>query len=435
MSNLPDKANLVGNPTAGQFKTALGLLYDWISGLHFWGESKTVALGDIVFLPNNTSYKYAECTSAGITGTSEPVWGAVGDTISDGTAIWTMRDLRNPISKVSKAGDAMTGNLEVPSLTIDGRYVSPFNFKNKLINGNFDRWQRGTSFTISNTFGYTSDRWSAIFDGDGAVVSQQLFTIGQTDVPNVKKYCRTVITPVIGNGNRSMLVQKIEDLSLFSEKYVTVSFYAKADTPKNIGLSLGQFTGDFPSSVFGIGGRSIALTTQWKQYTATIYLPSIVGKTLLENSSLWLTFWFSAGSTHDTELGFNLGQQSGTFDIAQVQLEECSTATEFEQRPIAVEEMLCKKYRRNGSYKGTYQAARSGYSNTFIEFDPPMRVAPSVAVSINGTPNAIKINDAGTTTSAITVWVRSNSNFFVNRNQNGADGDYIEFDWTADAEL
>ena len=62
-------------------------------------------------------------------------------------------------------------------------------FRNAIINGNFDIWQRGTT---SNTWVspvssyYQADRWVANSSGTGGngSLSQQTFTIGQTDVPN-----------------------------------------------------------------------------------------------------------------------------------------------------------------------------------------------------------------------------------------------------------
>jgi len=47
--------------------------------------------------------------------------------------------------------------------------------KNKIINSDFDVWQRGTSFTNPANLTYTADRIGIYFDGSGATrtVSQQ----------------------------------------------------------------------------------------------------------------------------------------------------------------------------------------------------------------------------------------------------------------------
>ena len=66
-------------------------------------------------------------------------------------------------------------------------------FRNKLINGNFEIWQRATSQTSA---GYGSaDRWDNTHIGSTKTASRQSFTNGQTDVPgNPKYFHRTVVT-------------------------------------------------------------------------------------------------------------------------------------------------------------------------------------------------------------------------------------------------
>jgi len=50
---------------------------------------------------------------------------------------------------------------------------------NAIINGAFDIWQRGTSFSAS---GYTADRWSSDFVTGAGTISQQAFTPGAAPV-------------------------------------------------------------------------------------------------------------------------------------------------------------------------------------------------------------------------------------------------------------
>lgn len=218
--------------------------------------------------------------------------------------------------------------------------------KNYIINGNFDVWQRGTSQTIS---GYGSDdRWRNEHTGSTKTHSLQAFTVGQTVVPNNPKYySRTVVTSVVGASNFVTKYTRIEDVTKLSGKTVTLSFWAKADASKNIALEFIQHfgTGGSPSAYVTTDVEIIALTTSWAKYTVTTTLPSVSGKTLGtdNNDALQVGFWFDAGSGFNSRTN-SLGQQSGTFDIAQVQLEEGSTATDYEFRPIGEELLLCQRY-------------------------------------------------------------------------------------------
>lgn len=226
-------------------------------------------------------------------------------------------------------------------------WSEPVAFRNKIINGNFDIWQRATTQT-SNGYG-SSDRWYNEHGGSSKTTSRQLFTVGQTDVPNNPQYfTRTVVTSVAGATNNVIMSQLIESVRTFAGKTVTLSFWAKADANKNIAVEYAQNfgTGGSPSArVTGIGIATCALTTSWQKFTLTTTIPSISGKTLGtdENHNLQMAFWFDAGSSFNSRTN-SLGQQSGTFDIAQVQLEEGSIATPFEQRPIGTELALCQRY-------------------------------------------------------------------------------------------
>ena len=218
--------------------------------------------------------------------------------------------------------------------------------RNAIINGNFDIWQRGTSFTGA---GYGADRWLSSRSGSTHTVTRQPFTLGQTDVPSEPTYyIQTIVSSVAGANNNSLLNQRIEDVRTFAGQQVTVSFWAKADASKNIAIEFVQAfgTGGSPSaSVQRIGVTKVALTTSWQKITVTTTIPSISGKTLGTdgNSSLRLLIYFDAGSDFNSRTD-TLGQQSGTFDIAQAQVEAGPVATPFERRPIGTELALCQRY-------------------------------------------------------------------------------------------
>jgi hypothetical protein len=219
--------------------------------------------------------------------------------------------------------------------------------RNRIINGDFDVWQRGVGpFTAAD---YGADRWIHSRIGTTQSVTQQPFTVGQTAVPNEPTYfCQTVVTSVAGAGNQCVLAQRIEDVRTFAGQQVTISFWAKANATRSIAVELVQSfgTGGSPSAtVEAIGVTKVSIGTSWQKVTVTTTMPSISGKTLGTNNDhqLTLAIWFDAGSTFNSRTS-TLGQQSGTFDIAQVQVEPGPVATPFEHRPLQIEVTMCERY-------------------------------------------------------------------------------------------
>ena len=204
--------------------------------------------------------------------------------------------------------------------------------KNRIINGNFDFWQRGTtaSYSVASSQ-YLSDRWQMRTTATANVTtSQQSFTVGQTDVPNNPKYFYRwdITSHTAGTG---ILEQRIEDVSTFAGNTCTLSFWAKCSTAQTLSNSYLQVFGTGGSATVTTSGSSFSLTTSWQKFTATFTLPSISGKTI-------------AGGNDYLNIRFNMPNAVCTVDIAQVQLEAGSSATEFEHRPYTTELQLCKRY-------------------------------------------------------------------------------------------
>lgn len=267
----------------------------------------------------------------------------------------------------------------VLSLENEPSIVIPSGRKNYLINSNFHVWQRSASQTVS---GYGSDdRWKNINSGSTKTHSLQSFSPGQTDVPgNPKFYSRTVVTSVAGSGNFVAKAQSVEDVFSLSGKTATLSFLAKANTNRNIAIEFVQSfgTGGSPSpDVDGIGSRLIALTPTWDKYVLSVSIPSISGKIIgtNNNDALNVIFWFDAGSSFHSRSAA-LGQQSGTFDIAQVQLEEGDTDSDFERRTVGDELQLCYRYfqKTNSTLLGHCDSA--GNPNVFHNTPVVLRASP-----------------------------------------------------------
>jgi hypothetical protein len=110
-------------------------------------------------------------------------------------------------------------------------------------------------------------------------------------------------------------------------------------------------------------------------------VPSISGKTFgtADNHALVAIIWFDAGSDYNSQTD-SLGQQSGTFDIAQVQVEPGPVATPFERRPIGAELALCQRYFQNG--RTTVFTGVSNYPSWLLPVK--MRDAPTITGSYSG---------------------------------------------------
>jgi hypothetical protein len=309
--------------------------------------------------------------------------------------------------------DGTTGKLQNSSVIIDdngnvGIGTQTFNglggsgFKNYIINGNFDIWQYGTSQT---TYGYGSaDRWYSGNIGSTKTHSQVVCTDAERALFNAYKFSRTVVSSVTGVANYVTTSQRIEDVTKLAGKTVTVSFWAKADSNKNIWVEFRQFFGVGGSAsplVNGIYGQAVTLTTTWQKKTITVALPSIVGKTLgtdgVHTSFTELQFWFDVGSVFLSRIPTGV-QQSGTFDIAQVQLEEGSIATPFENRPIGLELSLCQRYYEISSVIATNLiAASNSYQGGIVHWNYKVtkRINPTIAIVINNGTKTALTQDAG----------------------------------------
>ena len=192
--------------------------------------------------------------------------------------------------------------------------------KNKIINGDFGIWQRGTTFSSSPTF--TADRWELFLNGTGATrtVSQQSFTFGTAPVAGYEgKFFLRYDQSVAGSGATFNIVrQRIEDVRTFAGQTVTVSFWAKAAATTTMDAI--RFTQNFGTG--GSGGVGITaatapvFTTSWTRYSYTVAIPSIAGKTIGTYDGLELRFLYPINSTF-------------TVDIWGVQVEAGSTATPF----------------------------------------------------------------------------------------------------------
>ena len=266
----------------------------------------------------------------------------------------------------------------------------PTGFRNVVINGGMDVWQRGTSFTNpASIYGFTADRMFPLYDGSGAT---RTISQGQFD-PYLSGASITATPPagtsptyflrwnqsVAGSGASYNLLyaNRVENVRLLAGKTVTLSFYAKAGANITMpALEMEQTfgTGGSPSAgVYTTVASNIAVTTSWQRFTYTFTMPSAAGKVIGTDANSTYTsirMWLPINTTF-------------ILDLWGIQLEAGSQATPFEQRPYTTELQLCQRYFWALTVPGQVTGATvSGYGNACYmnvsSLNPvPMRVPPA----------------------------------------------------------
>jgi hypothetical protein len=215
--------------------------------------------------------------------------------------------------------------------------VSGGAFKNRIINGDFRIWQRGTTFSnpISSPNFYTADRWGSNRNSDvsGAVVSR--ISSGLTGFQYALALQR-----VAGNtGTESLSLwytAESSDVYDLAGSLVTLSFWAKtganysggALTPIIYsGTGIDQRVYNFTGLTF-VASVNQTITSTWTRYTLTGTIPSNATEVGIQ-----LT-WVPTGTAGADD----------SVKFAGVQLEKGGSASGFEVRAIGSELALCQRY-------------------------------------------------------------------------------------------
>jgi hypothetical protein len=265
--------------------------------------------------------------------------------------------------------------------------------KNKIINGDFGVWQRGTSFTPTAAWNYNADRFAMYCAGSGhtPVVSRQTFTPGTAPVSGYEgQYFWRYSQAAAGSGNTTNNVaQRIENVQTFANQQVTVSFWGKADASRTVTSEFYQEFGSGGSAGVTTSIGSHSFTTSWQRFTATVTVPSISGKTIGTNSYLTLQFILPTGVAQ-------------TIDFWGVQVEAGSVATAFQTATGTIQGELaaCQRYYYRANATGSYsrfglgQATGATTVTCVVPFPVVMRTRPT-ALEQSGTASHYAAVNAG----------------------------------------
>jgi hypothetical protein len=322
--------------------------------------------------------------------------------------------------------------------------------KNKVINGDFGVWQRGTTFNSASNGSFTSDRWQVAWDSSPTVnVTQQTFTLGTAPVTGYEgQYFFRLAETATSSSTVVDVRHKIEDVRTFANQTATLSFWAKADSART--MTIAAINQDF-----GVGGStavtvtpttsSFNLTTSWQRFSTTVIFPSIAGKTIGTNSAVSFFLRNTASSTL-------------VFDLWGVQFEPGSNLTAFQTATgnPASELAACQRYYQK-SYNqsitpGTasqvagakaFQTASTVATGGVIGgvvFGIPMRANPTISTWGFGGGSGKVSNGSGTdlaATSASAIWI-GETGFAVQNSSGGTitpDYNVLQVHYAASAEL
>lgn len=268
-----------------------------------------------------------------------------------------------------------------------GQGDSSLMFRNVLINGNFDVWQRGTSVSSTGTGIFQADRWTTTM---GATNANYTYA-RSTDIPNLVSTYSVRVTQNTGQNASSIteyalrqIIEKQNTLGLVG-KPVTVSFWYKSSVTgthgvRIIGSASGYTGGADQNQAFTV---SAANTWEYKTLTFT----AVQNVTAVTGDMAGIGMYLDIGPRVGGGSG-SIGQTSfagdAYFSLAQVQL-EAETATPFERRPIGTELALAQRYYQTGTVGiRAYAVGAGGFNDQSYPWCVTMRIAPNV--TFGGSP-------------------------------------------------
>ena len=305
---------------------------------------------------------------------------------------------------------------KIPTSALDGNTQ----FKNFIINGDMEIWQKATAATAVSDGSYSAcDRWHFPFYGTDGAMTTERETLSDADQATTGMYycnlltCTTADTSVAANSIVQMR-QTIEAQFCQPFKYgtsaaktLTLSFYAKANASKTYGVSIWK-----RDSTAYYWFQDIAVTTSWKKFE--IVISPTAGSTSLITASggdivndngegIEVSFvlasgsnyqatadtWTSNGDFNTSSLDNFLSSTDNTFRVTGVQLEIGDAATDFEHLPHDVQLQRCQRYFQKWQADQTYDQMGEGaaWSDTAFIWSyrlcPRMRAQPSATITGN----------------------------------------------------
>ncbi len=227
---------------------------------------------------------------------------------------------------------------------------------NEVDNGNFELWERGTSYTAT---GGTANRWKlTLGTGAGVTVSRQPHTVGTPGAVGnyFYRFNRTTTGSTV-----STLSQYLgnDDVRHLAGQRAVVSFVSRTSSePQLLNVYLKQYfgTGGVPSADVDSAVSSRELDDTFRRHSVVIDVPSITGKTVGSNEDSY------------TILVFELPTAEGEvfFDIDQVKLEMGTVPTQYIPEALAETKERCARWFEKSYSDGQSPGSASSLGNVSV---------------------------------------------------------------------
>ena len=338
--------------------------------------------------------------------------------------------LTGPVSLAG--GLTASGTISLTAGSIESNVVTPFEYRNRLINGDMrlDQRNEGATQTIvaAAAGAYTVDRWYATCTGANVTGAR---VAGSAPDQFVYQFTGAASVTGIAFG------QRIEATNIYDLSSSTVAFQVKL---ANSLLTTVNWAAYYPTATDNYAGRtlitsgSFTVTSTLTRYTATVALPS--------NVTAGLSIEFSVGA-----------QISGTWQIGDVSLEAGSNATPFGRLSIGQTLSMAQRFYEKSFAQGTAPAqnisvapynfsqnvaAGSPHRGQQITFKIPKRVAPSTTTTYNpgaansSARNLQRSNDAAISNGSADV---NGYSFTISASTGSIAGDQNQLHWSVDSEI
>jgi len=318
--------------------------------------------------------------------------------------------------------------------------------RNAIINGNFDIWQRGTSFAAIAGNAYSADRFQ--YEKNGAMIhtvsrSTDVPTYAESGVLSNYSYLADVTTvdTSIAAGDHCFIEYTLEgyDYARIAGGDATLSFWVKAAKTGIHCVGLRNSVADRSY----ISEYTIIAADTWEKKIITVPLTETGGTwNYTTGRGLQIVFMLAVGTTFQTtkdawQTGNFLGTANhvnevdnvaNNFRIAQVQLEKGEAATPFEFRAFSDELGKCQRYYESGTRHIVHPGMVNGTTTTAgtisVKFNTPKRATPTISYAT-----------LNTTTTGTFQLDDENGFEVINLTADGSSSIARINSWSADAEL